>query len=185
MYFRFLIPSFSVLLNLSCPAFSILPNFFHFGQDFLNRNHIWIVWKFTIVEPIRPADLTGRQGLGWNENNGTGRHFKNKVRKILEEYAASNNPYDLVFSSGLTSEQRHEIHVKAAMFKLKHKSFGKGDGRFITISRKFQKEEIISQLQKNGGSNAKFELLLPQKWNMFNEISCYQTIMLLIKYINI
>jgi len=116
-----------------------------------------------IVEPIKPADLTGRQGFGWDEQNGTGRYFKNKVRKILEEYASSNNPYDLIFSSGLTSEQRHEIHVKAAMFKLKHKSFGKGDDRFITISKKFQKDDIIAQLKKNGGSNAKFELLLPKK----------------------
>jgi len=115
-----------------------------------------------IVEPIKPADLTGRQGLGWDEQNGTGRYFKNKVRKILEEYASSNNPYDLIFSSGLTSEQRHEIHVKAAMFKLKHKSFGKGDDRFLTISKKFQKDDIIAQLKKNGGSNAKFELLLPK-----------------------
>jgi len=115
-----------------------------------------------IVEPIKPADLTGRQGLGWNETSGTGRYFKSKVRKLLEDYAVSNNPYDLVFTAGLTNEQRHEIHVKAASLKLKHKSFGKGNERFLTISHKFQKDEILDQLKKNGGSNAKYELILPK-----------------------
>ena len=34
-----------------------------------------------------------------------------QVRKIIEEYAASSNPYDLVFTSGFDNEQRKEMHM--------------------------------------------------------------------------
>jgi len=60
-----------------------------------------------ISEPITAQAVFNRQGLG---TSTTDRDFKAKIRKIVEEYAQSNNSYDLVFSSGFTNEQRKEMH---------------------------------------------------------------------------
>ena len=61
-----------------------------------------------ISEPITATAITNREGLG---STTTGREFKNRVRTIIEEYAASSNPYDLVFSAGFDNEQRKEMHT--------------------------------------------------------------------------
>lgn len=117
-----------------------------------------------IQEPISTFDITGRQGIGYESKKGVGQDFKRKIRKLLEDYSSSNNPYDLVFTSDLTNEQRHEIHQKATRLNLKHKSYGKGKERFMTISRKFQKDEIINQLKRSGGSNEKYQLIYPKNF---------------------
>ena len=44
---------------------------------------------------------------------------------------------------------------------LKSKSHGKGDDRFITISRKFDGEQIITELLSKGGSNEKYVVIPP------------------------
>ena len=44
---------------------------------------------------------------------------------------------------------------------LKSKSFGKDDGRFITVSRKFDAAQIIEELIRRGGSNEKYILVPP------------------------
>ena len=31
---------------------------------------------------------------------GTGKHFKQKIQKIVQEYIGSHSPYDLVFTTG-------------------------------------------------------------------------------------
>ncbi len=49
-----------------------------------------------------------REGLGANSAD---REFKQRVKSLIEEYAASSNPYDLVFTSGFTNEQRKEMHM--------------------------------------------------------------------------
>ena len=91
-----------------------------------------------ISEPIRAADFNNRQGIKyfviyiyiyiyiydlardcpnmkWNSFIGFGSsqtdiQFKSKIRKLLEEYTSSHNPYDLIFTPDFSSEQRATIH---------------------------------------------------------------------------
>merc|ERR1712012_1450186 len=48
-----------------------------------------------ISEPIRAADFNNRPGFGSSQAN---MEFKSKMRKLLEEYTSSQNPYDLIFT---------------------------------------------------------------------------------------
>ena len=61
-----------------------------------------------ISEPISATSIFNREGLGCKNATAV---FKKKIRQIVEEYAASSNPYDLVFTSGFDNEQRKEIHT--------------------------------------------------------------------------
>ena len=84
------------------------------------------------AEPVTATTLFGREGLG---NRCTGKHFKQKITKIVEEWMASSSPYDLVFTTGFDNEQRKDMHQVARRFNLKSKSYGKGDDRHLTISK--------------------------------------------------
>ena len=61
-----------------------------------------------ISEPITATAIMNREGFG---SKNAGREFKQKIKKIVEEYAASTNPYDLVFTAGFDNEQRKEMHT--------------------------------------------------------------------------
>merc|ERR1719400_2214198 len=54
-----------------------------------------------ISEPIRAADFNNRQAFGSSQ---TDMEFKSKIRKLLEEYTSSHNPYDLIFTPDFSSE---------------------------------------------------------------------------------
>ena len=84
------------------------------------------------AEPVTATTLFGREGLG---NRCTGKHFKQKITKIVEEWMASSSPYDLVFTTGFDNDQRKDMHQVARRFNLKSKSYGKGDDRHLTISK--------------------------------------------------
>jgi len=60
-------------------------------------------------------------------------------------------------------EQRATIHNFSRRLGLKSKSHGKGNERFITISRKFDSERIIQELLNKGGSNEKYIVIPPKK----------------------
>ena len=60
-----------------------------------------------ISEPITATAITNRQGLGAQQ---TDEHFKRRMRDLIQQYATSSNPYDLVFTSEFSNEQRAEIH---------------------------------------------------------------------------
>ena len=60
-----------------------------------------------ISEPVSAAAISNREGLG---SASAGKAFKQKVRTLIEEYAKSSNPHDLVFTTGFTNEQRKEMH---------------------------------------------------------------------------
>lgn len=61
-----------------------------------------------ISEPITAQTIVNREGLGCKSASGM---FKKQIRKIIEDYAASDNPYDLVFTSGFDNDQRKEMHM--------------------------------------------------------------------------
>jgi hypothetical protein len=61
-----------------------------------------------ISEPITATAICNREGLGAK----TPAHiFKRKIKQIVEEYATSTNPYDLVFTTGFDNDQRKEMHL--------------------------------------------------------------------------
>jgi len=111
-----------------------------------------------ISEPITAQGIVTREGFG---TKNASHQFKQKIRQIVEEYAASSNPYDLVFTSGFENEQRKEIHLIAKRLGLRSKSFGKNEDRFITISRKFDAQQLIDELIQRGGSTEKYDLIAP------------------------
>ena len=84
------------------------------------------------AEPVTATSLFGREGLG---NRCTGKYFKQKITKIVEEWMASSSPYDLVFTTGFDNDQRKDMHQVARRFNLKSKSYGKGEDRHLTISK--------------------------------------------------
>ena len=45
---------------------------------------------------------------------------------------------------------------------LKSKSLGKGEDRFLTVSRKFNADQLIEELLARGGENEKYELVPPK-----------------------
>ena len=111
-----------------------------------------------MAEPITATTVFGREGLG---NKGTGQHFKQKITKIVEEWIASNSPYDLVFTTGFDNEQRKEMHQVARRFNMKSKSFGKDDNRQLTISKKFDGVSLVKELLSRGGETEKYSLIPP------------------------
>merc|ERR1712039_94638 len=113
---------------------------------------------------ITAQTVVNREGFG---TKSASHDFKTKIRKIIEEYAASSNPYDLVFTSGFDNGQRKEMHLIAKRLGLKSKSFGKDDNRFITVSRKFDAAHIIEELIRRGGSNEKYILIPPNSAGNF------------------
>ena len=118
-----------------------------------------------ISEPISAQSIFGRQGLGSSGN--TPQAFKQRIRTLITDYAHSQNPFDLVFTSGFDNEQRKEMHNIARRLNLKSKSFGKDDDRFLTISRKFNASELIQELKRNGGSTEKYDLVPPRSNEQF------------------
>jgi len=111
-----------------------------------------------ISEPITAAGVTNRQGFG---SASVDQDFKFKMKKLVQEYALSTNPYDLVFASDFSTEERAVIHEVSRKMNLKAKSYGKGEDRFITVSRKFDSDQLIRQLMERGGENEKYELIPP------------------------
>ncbi|XP_023330843.1 uncharacterized protein LOC111703196 isoform X2 [Eurytemora carolleeae] len=115
-----------------------------------------------ISEPITAKSIFGREGLG---ATGVGKHFKQKIQKIIQEYISSGSPYDLVFTTGFDNEQRKSMHDMARRFGLKSKSYGKGDDRHLTLSRKFDAKSLVEELLRRGGESEKYVLIPPSKYS--------------------
>ena len=60
-----------------------------------------------ISEPITAASVSSRRGLGADTVD---QKFKDKMRALVQDYAASTNPYDLVFANDFSSQERAVIH---------------------------------------------------------------------------
>ena len=111
------------------------------------------------AEPVTATTVFGREGLG---SRGVRANFKQRVTKMVEEWVSSNTPYDLVFTTGFTNDQRKEMHNIARRLGLKSKSYGKGEERHLTISRKFDGVSIVQELLRRGGETEKYTLLPPE-----------------------
>ena len=63
------------------------------------------------------------------------------------------------------------MHKIARRFGLKSKSFGKGDDRHLTISKKFDPKSLIEELLHNDGETEKYILKPPNNLKeKFNRI---------------
>jgi len=116
-----------------------------------------------ISEPITAKSVFGREGLG--SSVGVGKHFRQKIQKIIQEYVGSHSPYDLVFTTGFDNEQRKVMHEIARRHGLKSKSFGKGDTRHLTITRKFDPASLLEDIVRRGGETEKYILIPPNNFN--------------------
>jgi hypothetical protein len=55
-----------------------------------------------------------RAGLGLSQPKSGGsddRHFRNKVQRLIQDYANGDSQYDLVFSPEFTTEERKTMHT--------------------------------------------------------------------------
>jgi len=115
-----------------------------------------------IADPITAVSIFGKQGLGYTDSQlGAGKVFKQKIEKIIKEYMGTSGSNDLVFTTGFDNEQRAEMHKLARRYGLKSKSFGKGDDRHLTISKKFDPKTLLEELIYNGGETEKYILKPP------------------------
>ncbi|TRY78770.1 hypothetical protein TCAL_01744 [Tigriopus californicus] len=111
-----------------------------------------------IAEPITAASMNHGEGFG---AQSASKHFKKRIEAIIEDFAKSNSPYDLVFTTGFTNDQRKEMHQIARRIGLKSKSLGKDADRFLTISKKFSCQDIVRELVAKGGQTDKYTLIPP------------------------
>jgi len=74
---------------------------------------------------------------------------------------ASSSPYDLVFTTGFDNDQRKDMHQVARRFNLKSKSYGKGEDRHLTISKKQSGLSLVEELVARGGETEKYNLIPP------------------------
>ena len=119
------------------------------------------------AEPVTATTVFGREGLGSKQVRT---NFKEKVSRIVEDWLSSNSPYDLVFTTGFDNDQRKEMHNIARRLGLKSKSYGKGEDRHLTVTRKNNGVTIIEELIRRGGESERYSLISPGGAGMSNVI---------------
>ncbi|XP_072190430.1 NF-kappa-B-repressing factor [Excalfactoria chinensis] len=113
-----------------------------------------------IREPISVKEQFKREGLGLDVER-VNKIAKRDIEQIIRNYAYSESHVDLTFSTELTNDERKQIHQIAQKYGLKSKSHGQGHDRFLVVSRKRRKEDLLDQL-KQEGHVGHYELIMPQ-----------------------
>ena len=113
-----------------------------------------------ISEPI-PAEITviKREGLG--SRSGADGQVLNHLRTMVRNYAASGDQNDLAFEPDFDNNERAAIHQEAKKVGLKSQSRGKNEARYLILSRKRNKSELMRHITMSGGSTSKYELVPP------------------------
>ncbi|XP_053228950.1 NF-kappa-B-repressing factor-like isoform X1 [Podarcis raffonei] len=114
-----------------------------------------------IREPIAVKEQFKREGLGLDIEREL-KITKKDIEQIIQNYAFSDSKIDLTFSTELTNDERKQIHQIAQKYGLKSKSHGQGRDRYLVVSRKRRKEELLDQL-KQDGQVGHYELIMPQE----------------------
>ncbi|KFQ81069.1 NF-kappa-B-repressing factor [Phaethon lepturus] len=120
------------------------------------------IWKDGegIREPISVKEQFKREGLGLDVER-VNKIAKRDIEEIIRNYARSESHVDLTFSRELTMDERKQIHQIAQKYGLKSKSHGQGHNRYLVVSRKRRKEDLLDQL-KQEGQVGHYELIMPQ-----------------------
>ncbi|XP_010713769.1 NF-kappa-B-repressing factor [Meleagris gallopavo] len=113
-----------------------------------------------IREPISVKEQFKREGLGLDVER-VNKIAKRDIEQIIRNYAHSESHVDLTFSTELTNDERKQIHQIAQKYGLKSKSHGQGHDRYLVVSRKRRKEDLLDQL-KQEGHVGHYELIMPQ-----------------------
>jgi len=89
-----------------------------------------------ISDPVFVDAADGRKGVGHEFRN---RDIKREsVEKTLLDFIRNDEQTEIRFSNDLSSEERALVHTRCQKFGLKHKSHGKGDDRYLVVSKKFK-----------------------------------------------
>ncbi|XP_069798952.1 NF-kappa-B-repressing factor [Dendropsophus ebraccatus] len=113
-----------------------------------------------IAEPISVKEQFSREGLGLTTTNQ--KITKRDIENIIGNYAGSDSQDDLKFSRELSNEERKHIHQIAQKYGLKSKSYGQGNQRFLVVSRKRNREDLIYQLRQEGQVGS-YALVMPNQ----------------------
>ncbi|KAL4631588.1 NF-kappa-B-repressing factor-like isoform X1 [Arapaima gigas] len=114
-----------------------------------------------IAEPIQVKEQFSREGLGLDTNKPSNQLSKRDIEDIIRDYASSDRTDDLRFSTELNNDERKQIHQVSLKYGLRSKSYGQGRQRFLVVSRKVHKEQLIGQLLQEG-QVGRYELVKPQ-----------------------
>ncbi|KTG35911.1 hypothetical protein cypCar_00008241 [Cyprinus carpio] len=114
-----------------------------------------------IAEPIKVKEQFTREGLGMDMDRQSNQLTKRDIEEIIHNYASSDRQDDLRFSTELNNEERRQIHQVSQRYGLRSKSYGQGRQRFLVVSRRVQKEQLIGQLLQEG-QVGRYELVKPQ-----------------------
>lgn len=113
-----------------------------------------------IAEPISVKEQFSREGLGLMTTRQ--KITKRDIEQMIWNYVSSKNQDDLTFSRELTNEERKFIHQIAQKYGLKSKSHGQGTERFLVVSRKRSKQDLLHQLKQEGQVGS-YALLMPHE----------------------
>ena len=86
-----------------------------------------------ISEPIFIASSDGRKGLGHSDESVTIDKFS--IEEKLIQFLRHNLEDEIKFSNKLSKDERALVHKLCTKYGLKHKSFGKGDNRYLVVSK--------------------------------------------------
>ena len=114
-----------------------------------------------IAEPVSVDSVINRSGLGLQAEQGIAKDFLPRVKAIIMDYAKSRKFGDLIFTSEFSKEERALIHKESQKLGLKSHSHGKGEDRYLILSRKMSAREIFDYVQQNGGETPKYSLVPP------------------------
>ncbi|KAM3612393.1 uncharacterized protein V6R79_007945 [Siganus canaliculatus] len=114
-----------------------------------------------IAEPIRVKEQFSREGLGLDTDKTGNQLSKRDIEDIIRNYATSDRQDDLRFSTELTNDERKQIHQMSQKYGLRSKSYGQGRQRFLVVSRRVHKDQLIGQLLQEG-QVGRYELVKPQ-----------------------
>ncbi|XP_052010499.1 NF-kappa-B-repressing factor-like isoform X1 [Xyrauchen texanus] len=114
-----------------------------------------------IAEPIMVKEQFTREGFGMDMDRNGNQLTKRDIEDIIQNYASSDRQDDLRFSTELNNEERRQIHQIAQRYGLRSKSYGQGKQRFLVVSRRVQKDQLIGQLLQEG-QVGRYELVKPQ-----------------------
>lgn len=114
-----------------------------------------------IAVPIKVKEQFTREGLGMDMDRQGKQLSKRDIDEIIRNYACSDRQDDLRFSNELNNDERKQIHQVSQRYGLRSKSYGQGRQRFLVVSRRVQKDQLIGQLLQEG-QVGRYELVKPQ-----------------------
>ncbi|CAN0367300.1 unnamed protein product [Lampetra fluviatilis] len=100
-----------------------------------------------ISEPITVHQRMAREGLGTSQDSAV---TARSVEEVIREYAVSSRQDELTFSSELTLDERKCVHLVAARYNLRSKSYWRDGRRHLVLRRRMHRDDIMRELERDG-----------------------------------